>query len=153
TLLGSQPQDRVREILQASDAVVLPSVVTPGGMMDGIPVALMEAMAAGVPVVSTRVSGIPELIRDRRTGLLAPQKDAAALAEALERLRRDPDLASRLGASGRAHVLQRFNLLESAARLRSHLLAAAEGRAPPLVGRGDHAAPAPAPRPAATAPS
>ena len=121
--------------------------------MDGIPVALMEAMAAGVPVVSTRVSGIPELIRDRRTGLLAPQKDAAALAEALERLRRDPDLASRLGASGRAHVLQRFNLLESAARLRSHLLAAAEGRAPPRVGRGDHGAPATGPRPAATAPS
>jgi len=153
TLLGSQPQDRVREILQAADAVVLPSVVTPDGMMDGIPVALMEAMAAGVPVVSTRVSGIPELIRDGRTGLLAPQKDAAALADALERLRRDPELASRLGAAGQAHVLRRFNLLESAARLRNHLLAAAEGRAPRLVDRGSHAAAAPGPRPAATAPS
>lgn len=132
-LLGNQPQDRVRALLDGSDAMVLPSVTTPDGMMDGIPVALMEAMATALPVVSTRVSGIPELVQDGRTGLLAPEQDAAALADALERLSREPELARRLGEQGRALVLERFNLLENAARLRGYLLAAAEGRPLPAA--------------------
>lgn len=128
---GAEPQDRVSALLAASDAMALPSVVTPEGMMDGIPVALMEAMAMGVPVVATRVSGIPELVEDGRTGLLAPPRDPAALAAALERLHRDPALAARLGAAGRARVLARYDLRRSAARLRALLAAAAEGRALP----------------------
>ncbi|GEJ56261.1 glycosyltransferase [Anaeromyxobacter diazotrophicus] len=123
-LVGNQPQDRIRALLEGSDAMALPSVVTPAGMMDGIPVALMEAMAMGLPVVSTRVSGIPELVEDGRTGLLAPPQDAPALAAALERLHRDPPLARRLAEAGRARVLARFDLRENAARLRDHLLAA-----------------------------
>jgi glycosyltransferase involved in cell wall biosynthesis len=117
-LLGNQPQDRVRALLERSDVMVLPSVVTPSGMMDGIPVALMEAMAACIPVVSTRVSGIPELVKDGETGLLAPEKDASALADALHRLQRDPALARRLALNGRAHVLARFHLQKNVARLR-----------------------------------
>ena len=124
TLLGDQPHDRIRALLDGSDAMVMPSIVTPGGMMDGIPVALMEAMAIGLPVVSTRVSGIPELVVDGRTGLLAPEKDGPALAAALARLARDPALARRLGEAGRAHVLERFNLEVNAGRLREHLLEA-----------------------------
>jgi glycosyltransferase involved in cell wall biosynthesis len=130
-LLGNQPQDRIRAVLDAVDAVVLPSVRTPQGMMDGIPVALMEAMAAGIPVVSTNVSGIPELVVDGETGLIAPEQDATALAAALERLHRDPALARRLAAAGRRHVLRRFNLVANAARLRAQLAAAAEGRPQP----------------------
>jgi colanic acid/amylovoran biosynthesis glycosyltransferase len=130
-LLGSQPQDKIRAVLDASDVMVHPSVTTPAGMMDGIPVALMEAMATGLPVVSTRVSGIPELVVDGRTGLLAPEKDAIALADALERLHRDPDLARRLADEGRRHVLERFNLLVNTARLHAQLAAAAEGLPPP----------------------
>jgi glycosyltransferase involved in cell wall biosynthesis len=130
-LLGNRPQDAVRALLAGSDAMVLPSVITPDGMMDGIPVALMEAMLMGLPVVTTRVSGIPELVQDGRTGLLAPEKDARALADALERLYRDPALGARLAAAGRAHVLAAFNLQKSAARLREYLVSAAEGRAMP----------------------
>ena len=129
-LLGNQSQDRIREELDRCDVMVLPSVVTGRGMMDGIPVALMEAMATGLPVVSTRVSGIPELVEDGRTGLLAPEKDAAALADALERLFRDPALARRLAVQGRGHVLRNFNLVRNAARLRRLLDAAMEGRPP-----------------------
>jgi colanic acid/amylovoran biosynthesis glycosyltransferase len=135
-LLGNQPQDRIREVLDASDVMVLPSIVTADGMMDGIPVALMEAMAMGVPVVSTRVSGIPELVEDGRTGLLAPEKDATALADALERLFREPDLARRLAAQGREHVLRHFNLVRNVARLRRHLLAAL-GALPPEDARDE----------------
>jgi glycosyltransferase involved in cell wall biosynthesis len=132
SLAGNQPQDRIRAILQSSDAVVLPSVTTADGMMDGIPVALMEAMALGVPVVSTRISGIPELVVDGRTGLLAPEKDAVALADALERLHRDRALARRLGEEGRRHVLARFDLRRNAARLHELLsrALAGDGQAP-----------------------
>jgi glycosyltransferase involved in cell wall biosynthesis len=125
-LLGNQPSDRTREVIEAADVVVLPSVVTKSGMMDGIPVALMEAMACGVPVISTRVSGIPELVQDGRTGLLVPPKDARALADALERLHRDPDLARRLAERGREHVLERFNLVRNARALRDRLASALE---------------------------
>ena len=127
-LLGNRPQDQIRQLLDRSDVMVLPSVVTAEGMMDGIPVALMEAMVTGLPVVSTRVSGIPELVQDGKTGLLAPEKDASALADALQRLQRDPALSRRLAAQGRAHVLEQYNLIENVARLRDHLAAAMDGR-------------------------
>ncbi len=79
----------------------------------------------GLPVVATGVSGIPELVlEDGVTGLLAPQRDAGGLADALQRVHGDPALARRLAAHGRAHVLERFNLLESVARLRDQLAAA-----------------------------
>ncbi len=147
-LAGNRPQSYVRELLDRTDVMVLPSVVTASGMMDGIPVALMEAMAAGLPVVSTRVSGIPELVEDGRTGLLAPEKDATALADAMERLFRDPVLAHRLAATGREHVLERFNLLHNARRLRDHLVVAAEGD----DAMDGHFRP-PAPRPSALDPA
>ncbi len=130
-LLGNQPQDRICALIEESDVMVLPSVVTAKGMMDGIPVALMEAMASGLPVVSTRVSGIPELVQDGRTGLLVPERDAWALADAIHRLFRDPALARRLAARGREHVLEHYNLLRNAERLCEQLVEAAEGgRAP-----------------------
>ncbi len=127
-LLGNLPQHEVRALLERSDVVVHPSVVTEDGMMDGIPVALMEAMATELPVVSTRVSGIPELVVHERTGLLVPEKDARALADALARLQRDPELSARLGRQGRLHVLDRFSLAENVARLRQRLIAAIDGR-------------------------
>jgi glycosyltransferase involved in cell wall biosynthesis len=134
-LLGNQPQDRIRVLIDESDVMALPSVVTERGMMDGVPVALMEAMAAAVPVISTRVSGIPELVQDGRTGLLVPEKDARALADALERLFRDAGLARRLAARGRERVLRHYNLIRNARRLRDHLMAAVEGRATPALER------------------
>jgi glycosyltransferase involved in cell wall biosynthesis len=83
-LLGARKQEDVRTLLNTAAVFVLPSVITPQGDRDGIPVALMEAMACGTPVVSTRVSGIPELVTDRLCGLLAAPGDAAELACCIE---------------------------------------------------------------------
>jgi glycosyltransferase involved in cell wall biosynthesis len=91
----------------------------PNGKMEGIPIALMEALAAEIPVVATAISGIPELVRDGETGLLVPERDAAALAEALLRLYADRDLGRRLASAGRQLVLREFNLEHSVAQLRA----------------------------------
>lgn len=116
-LTGAQTQEQVARLLATADGYVQPSVITPSGKMEGIPVALMEALACELPVVASRLSGIPELIRDEQTGLLVEPRDAAALAAAIERLQADPRLARRLGRAGRALVLKEFDQAENAARL------------------------------------
>ncbi|HEX8148582.1 MAG TPA: glycosyltransferase [Pyrinomonadaceae bacterium] len=118
-LLGARPQHEVAELLGRADLFVLPSVVAPSGQMEGVPVALMEAMATRLPVVSTRISGIPELVEDGVSGLLVEPADDEALADALVRLCEDAALRARLGASGREKVLAEFTLEENVARLRA----------------------------------
>ena len=115
--LGSLAEDEVADLLREAHLFVLPSVVDSAGDMEGIPVALMEAMAAGVPVVSSRLSGIPELVRDGRTGLLADPGDVDGLRAALRQTIEDP-----LGTLGRvraAHALvtSSYGLQANAARL------------------------------------
>ena len=117
SLLGAQPRDAVRQWLADADVVVLPSVVTEAGRTEGIPVALMEALAMRRPVVATAVSGVPELITDGVHGRLVPPRDAVALADALEALLQDRALAQRLAAAGRAHVEEAFDLQTNVARL------------------------------------
>jgi glycosyltransferase involved in cell wall biosynthesis len=130
-LAGALPQDRVRDLLSRAAVVVHPSVTTAAGMMDGIPVALMEAMATGCAVVSTRVSGIPELVEDGRSGLLVEQRDADALADALGRLLADRELAARLGRAGREVVVRRFSIeANGAALLAAFARTAGVSRAP-----------------------
>jgi len=97
------------------DAVVLPSAPTPEGDQEGVPVSLIEAMAAGVPVVSTSSGAIPELVTEG-TGLLVPPADPAALRGALEQLR-DTGLRRRLSAAGRGRVETEFDVDRVAARL------------------------------------
>ena len=121
-LLGAQPRDRVAELLSATDVSVLPSVVTASGKKEGIPVVLMEALAMEVPVVATRISGVPELVEDAVTGLLVPERNPAALADALERVQRDPDAARRMAAAGREKVLAEFDLRRNTAQLRDLLV-------------------------------
>ncbi len=87
------------------------------GVMDGIPVSLMEAMAIGVPVVSCPVSGIPELVEDGRTGLLVPPADPVRLADALERLLGDAGLCARLAEAARKKVEREFDIARVADRL------------------------------------
>jgi colanic acid/amylovoran biosynthesis glycosyltransferase len=117
-LLGARKQEEVREALLRSSIFVLPSVVTTRGDRDGIPVALMEAMAVGAPVVSTRVSGIPELVEHERTGLIAEPGNAQDLARQLSRLLADPDLGRKLAAAARTKVEQEFDVDIEAGKLR-----------------------------------
>lgn len=86
TMSGFKPQEAIREALNDADIFLLPSKTAADGDMEGIPVALMEAMAAGLPVVSTRHSGIPELIDNEVSGWLVPENDAQALADRLFQL-------------------------------------------------------------------
>jgi glycosyltransferase involved in cell wall biosynthesis len=116
-LLGARPAEEVRDRLARARAFALPSVRLPSGRMEGIPVALMEAMAAGVPVVATRLSGTPELVQDGVTGLLVEPHAPEALAAALERLLSDADLAAELSRNARALVEQSFSLTTEARRL------------------------------------
>jgi colanic acid/amylovoran biosynthesis glycosyltransferase len=109
-LLGRQPRNRVKELLAESDVMVLPSITTPEGRQEGIPVALMEAMATELPVISTRISGIPELIDHGSNGLLVPEQNAEALANAIILLQSNPQVGRQLGAAGRVKVLQEFHL-------------------------------------------
>lgn len=110
-LVGAKPHHHVMRLLSRSSLMVLPSLVMDSGKTEGIPVALMEALAHGIPVVSSDISGIPELVESGRIGgLLVPQKNADALADAMERLLRDPARAECLGARGRERVLAQYNL-------------------------------------------
>ena len=84
--------------------------------MEGIPVALMEAMACKVPVIATRLSGIPELVTDGAGILVAPD-DAVALADAIVRVLDDEELSASLAERGRARVVESFDLFHEAARL------------------------------------
>jgi glycosyltransferase involved in cell wall biosynthesis len=107
----------VAEILGGADLAVCPSVLTAQGDREGIPVALMEAMATGLAVVASDISGIPELVDDGETGLLVPPGDPRALADAIERLHDDPALRARLGDAARARVERDFDLRRNAAAL------------------------------------
>jgi glycosyltransferase involved in cell wall biosynthesis len=117
TLVGPLARDAVIEELRGADVLVAPSVISARGQREGIPVVLMEAMSCGLPVVSSRLSGIPELVADERNGLLVTPGSASELAEALRRLATDPALRERLGREGRATVERDFDLRTSAALL------------------------------------
>lgn len=121
-LTGPLTAEYVQERLAAAEVFALPSVVTRNGNAEGIPVALMEAMAAGVPVISTRTTGIPELVIDGQTGLLVEPRDASALAEAIEHVLDDAELAERLRQSAFEKVRADFRLDENARAIEDHLL-------------------------------
>jgi glycosyltransferase involved in cell wall biosynthesis len=106
---GGLPAPDVVEVLRSADAFVLPSLTETSGKMEGIPVALMEAMAVGLPVVATRMSGIPELVIDGETGVLISEGSVDELTHSLVSLIRSPALRERLGGAGRAHVQREFD--------------------------------------------
>ncbi|MBS0582361.1 MAG: glycosyltransferase [Proteobacteria bacterium] len=116
-LAGARPQADVRAALYAAQVFALPSVVAADGNRDGIPVALMEAMAAGAPSVSTTVSGIPELIEHGQSGLLVAAGDARALADALARVLDDHALADTLASTARARIERDFDASREAHKL------------------------------------
>ena len=120
--LGYQSQSQVRELLAETDVFVMSSFA------EGVPVVLMEAMAAGLPVVATRIAGVAELVEDGVSGFLVPPGDATALAERVAALLDDEDLRNRFGKAGRAEVQAEFNIHLEAQRLCTILTAALEGR-------------------------
>jgi glycosyltransferase involved in cell wall biosynthesis len=121
TFAGRLTTDAVAAALGEADVLAAPSVPTRGGKREGIPVVLMEAMATGLPVVASRLSGIPELVTDGVDGLLVPPGDDTALADALARLADDPALRERMGAAGRDTVLRGFDVDRNAALLAARI--------------------------------
>jgi glycosyltransferase involved in cell wall biosynthesis len=109
-LSGAKPQLEVRQRLAAANVFVLPSVVDPDGGMDNLPTVIMEAMATGLPVVSTKIGGIPEMVIENETGFLVQPGDAAGLADAIEKLIDDRLLAQRLGQIGYQRAQKLFSI-------------------------------------------
>ena len=109
-LRGSQTRDGVAEALLAADGFVAPSVTSADGDMEGIPVVISEAMSVGLPVISTRHAGIPEVVEDGVTGILVAERDVEGLADAMFRIACSQELATRLGDAGRDRIIQEFDV-------------------------------------------
>lgn len=124
---GAVDVDAALDLVRSSTLFVMPSIMLPDGRRDGIPVALIEAMALGVPVISTTVSGIPELVRNGDTGVLVPPRDAPALADAIESLLDDPDRREALARSGQRYVEREFDIVDSGRAMAELFRGSADG--------------------------
>ena len=121
TFLGTRDAAQVRTLLRGAAALVVPSIY------EGMPLVVLEAMAAGVPVVASAVSGIPEVVVDGETGWLVPPEDPAALARALAAVLADPGEARRRGEAGRRRVAERYRPAVAAASWRAAIERSSEG--------------------------
>jgi len=117
-LSGSLATEAVAERLRASSIVALPCIVAADGNVDALPTALLEGMACGVPLVSTRLSGIPEIVIDGDNGLLVEPDHARGMADALAALLSDPARRSAMGAAGRKRAETLFDLRRNVGALR-----------------------------------
>ena len=117
TLAGAIPNHEIMQAYRTHDLFALACVVAPNGDRDGIPVVMMEAGANGLPLVSTAVSGIPELVQHGQTGLVVPPADARALAEAIAALAADPELRRRYGCAAKRLVEAEYGVVDNARRL------------------------------------
>ena len=120
-LHGALDHEDVIDHYRAASVFALPCITAADGDRDGIPNVILEAMAMELPVVSTRHSGIPEAVDDGRSGLLVPQRDAAALADAIEQLLIDDEIRRRMGLVGREIVVSRFDVATNVKLLMSRL--------------------------------
>ena len=109
-LSGAKPQQKVQQRLAVASVFVLPSVVDAHGGMDNLPTVIMEAMATGLPVISTDVGGIPEMVVQNETGFLVRPGDAVRLAGAIERVIDDRSLAQKLGEAGYDRAQELFSI-------------------------------------------
>jgi glycosyltransferase involved in cell wall biosynthesis len=109
-LSGAKPQREVRQRLAAASVFILPSVVDTEGGMDNLPTVIMEAMATGLPVVSTDIGGIPEMVVQNETGFLVRPGDAVTLAGAIEKVIDDRSLAQKLGHAGYQRAQELFSI-------------------------------------------
>ena len=125
---GRRTSREVRVFLDEADVFVAPFVDLPSGDKDGIPTAVLEAMAAGSVIVATDAGSIREMIDDGRQGLIVPQRDAAALAAAVHRLAGDPALAARLGSGAAARARLEFDIGRSETAFHDLVRRAVEAR-------------------------
>jgi colanic acid/amylovoran biosynthesis glycosyltransferase len=109
-LPGAKPQHEIRKRLVRASVFVMPSVPEVGGGMDNLPTVIMEAMATGLPVVSTRIGGIPEMVVESETGFLVEPDDPMALADAIEKVINDRSLGERLGQAGYERAEKLFSI-------------------------------------------
>ncbi|RJP28763.1 MAG: glycosyltransferase [Candidatus Omnitrophota bacterium] len=108
--LGLQTQEQIKKLFSDASVLVQPSVMAGNGDRDGIPNVIIEAMALGVPVISTNFSGIPEVVIDKKTGILVQEKDSNELANAIENLHKDCYLTDKIIKNAREHVEKKFNI-------------------------------------------
>jgi glycosyltransferase involved in cell wall biosynthesis len=141
---GAVLQDELLDIYRQATVFALPCQVLDNGDRDGLPNVLVEAMAMEVPVVSTAVSGVPELVDSGDNGLLVPPRQALALADAIEALLRDPALRRRMARAGRERVLAEFDVGRNTERLLA-LFHRALGVAPRSAASDIEPSPSPAP--------
>lgn len=121
--LGALPRESVREVLGRAHILIAPSVTAVDGDKEGTPVAIMEAMASGMPVVSTRHSGIPEVVEDGVSGLLVPERDADALARAIRAVAGAPERWPVMGREGRRIIEREYDQQKLLDRLAEILVA------------------------------
>jgi len=124
SLLGPVPRTELKRMIQRAAIFVAPCVEAADGDRDGLPTVLIEAMALGTPCVATPVTGIPELIEDGRSGVLSPQRDPVALANAVSTLLQDASRRASLAATARDRIERDFDLDKNAARQREFFLRA-----------------------------
>jgi glycosyltransferase involved in cell wall biosynthesis len=120
--LGWRGNDEVRQRMQHALAVCVPSVTAPDGDSEGLPTVAIEAMAQGTPVIGTNHAGIVEAVRDEQTGLLVPQGDPTALANAIRRLANDPNLRAGLGEAAWREADAHFNAMTQSRQLEEFFL-------------------------------
>lgn len=118
SLLGPLPQREIAAKFAGATMFVLPCRTEADGGMDNLPTVIMEAMAAALPVISTHVAGVPEMVEDEASGLLVGERDVDALASAMKRLISDREMARRFGARGREIAMENFSIDRCVAQLR-----------------------------------
>jgi len=114
--LGNQSQDRVGELFAAADLICLPSVRDSSGNVDGLPNVVLEALASATPLITTTAGGIGAVVEHGHTAIVVPERDGAAIAEAMRRLIGNPALARQMGAAGRTVVREHFGWERAAER-------------------------------------
>jgi glycosyltransferase involved in cell wall biosynthesis len=135
-ILEPQPQEQLVGTLEDADAMVLPCVVAKSGDRDGLPTVLLEAMAMGLPLISTEVAGVPEIIEHGKTGYVVPPENASLLAAVMQSMIRFPDKTLRMGRLGRARGESMFNLDTNAGILGDWFAESARGATTGLASVG-----------------
>lgn len=117
TLGGVIKHDEVLDFIRSGSVFVLPCIRGSDNNMDGIPTVLMESMAMEIPTISTDITGIPELIDDSVNGVIVPQNDSAALADAILKIKEDPGFAEKIRKKSREKVANKFNVEKNVKKL------------------------------------